>query len=454
MVILGCFYQRQDQVLADEAAVRAGVVHVAQWIQRRGFRNVVLEIANEFDHDGFDHPLLRSEDGEVELIRLAKKTAPGLLVSTSGLGHGRFPDKLAKAADFLLIHFNGTPLDEIPSRIAALKKYGKPIVCNEDQRVGEPAARAAELCVAQGASWGLMEEKINQHFPFAFQGAKDDPVVYAKLKELTSPRPKPASTTAREYFPPPESKGGWRKLDDPDSIRRLAGMDPDKLTKLRAWLRQSDDRDFAAVVIRRGYIVLEEERGNSAVTDSRRVASCSKAVCATVLAIASEQSQQGHLPRKMTFDDHAFDFIPWAQPLSDPRKAQDHREATAESHLGDLSRSDRRAQRWVVGIHPGPHRRRADRRSWRSIQGPPAATPPTRWPTRRWSARRSRASRTISSPSKPCSSRWGSSTGGFSSTTAGRSTAVIRRTGWACPRATWPGSPTAWPTTAAGTTRR
>ena len=134
VVILGCFYQRQDQVLADEAAVRAGVVNVAHWIRRSGFRNVVLEIANEFDHDGFDHPLLRSEDGEVELIRLAKKTAPGLLVSTSGLGHGRFPDKVAKAADFLLIHFNGTPLDEIPTRIAALKKYGKPIVCNEDQK--------------------------------------------------------------------------------------------------------------------------------------------------------------------------------------------------------------------------------------------------------------------------------------------------------------------------------
>ena len=30
VVILGCFYQRQDQVLADEAAVRAGVVNVAQ----------------------------------------------------------------------------------------------------------------------------------------------------------------------------------------------------------------------------------------------------------------------------------------------------------------------------------------------------------------------------------------------------------------------------------------
>lgn len=124
------------------------------------------------------------------------------------------------------------------------------------------------------------------------------------------------------YFPEPESQGDWRKLTEPESIRRTAVMDPVKLDDLRQWLLQSDERNFAAVVIRRGHIVLEVERGNSAKTDSRRVASVSKAVCATVLAIAAEQSRQGLTPHKMTFDDPAFDFIPWAQPLSDPRKAQ------------------------------------------------------------------------------------------------------------------------------------
>ena len=132
----------------------------------------------------------------------------------------------------------------------------------------------------------------------------------------------PHGVTTNHYFPPPESQGGWRKLDKPEDIRRTAGMDPAKLEELKQWLLQSDERDFAAVVIRRGHIVLEVERGNSAKTDARRVASVSKAVCATVLAIASEQSRQGLTPKKMSFDDPAFQFIPWAQPLSDPRKAQ------------------------------------------------------------------------------------------------------------------------------------
>jgi CubicO group peptidase (beta-lactamase class C family) len=187
-VILGCYYQRQDQILRDESAVRAGVVNVAQWLKTSGFTQVVLEIANEFPHSSFDHAILKTARGQVELIRLAKQTAPDLLVSTSGIGDGKLPEAVAQASDFLLIHFNGVPLARIPERIKALKRHGKPIVCNEDDKTGEQAARAAELCVRAGVSWGLMLEKRNQHVPFAFHGAADDKTVYEKLQQLTSER--------------------------------------------------------------------------------------------------------------------------------------------------------------------------------------------------------------------------------------------------------------------------
>src|SRR5271167_984242 len=48
--------------------------------------------------------------------------------------------------------------------------------------------------VTHGASWGLMANEVNQRYPFHFEGARDDPVVYAKLKELTSLRSRPASS--------------------------------------------------------------------------------------------------------------------------------------------------------------------------------------------------------------------------------------------------------------------
>jgi CubicO group peptidase (beta-lactamase class C family) len=132
----------------------------------------------------------------------------------------------------------------------------------------------------------------------------------------------PEDAGAIAYFPPPESRGGWRMVENESEVETAGGMDKAKVAELREWLLKSDNRPFAAVVIRRGTVVLQVERGNSAVTDARRVASVAKAVCATVLAIASEQSQQGRTPRMMRFEDKAFDFIPWAQPLSDPRKAQ------------------------------------------------------------------------------------------------------------------------------------
>jgi len=188
IVILGCFYQRQDQILKDEGAVQTALLNVAAWVKSSGFTNVLLEVANEFNHPGFDHPILKTPAGQVELIRLVQKRFPCLLVSTSGLGDGRLPDEVCEAADFLLPHFNSTPVSEIPARIQALKKFGKPIVCNEDDKTGADAAASAEVCVATGASWGFMQDEINQHYPFTFGGPADDPVVYAKLKELTGSR--------------------------------------------------------------------------------------------------------------------------------------------------------------------------------------------------------------------------------------------------------------------------
>ncbi len=46
--------------------------------------------------------------------------------------------------------------------------------------------RAAETCVANGASWGLMLDKLTHHFPFTFRGAADDEAVYGMLKKLTT----------------------------------------------------------------------------------------------------------------------------------------------------------------------------------------------------------------------------------------------------------------------------
>jgi hypothetical protein len=186
VVILGLFYQRQDQILQDERAVKRAVVNAVNWVKNSGFTNVAIEIANEYDHGGFDLDIIKTAEGEVELIRLVKKTVPGLLVSASGLGHGRMNDLVAKEADFILIHFNGTKVIDIPGRIGALKKYNKPIVCNEDDKIGDEAVLALQACVDNGCSWGFMYNDLNQYEPFEFNGYDDDRKVYDRFKQVTA----------------------------------------------------------------------------------------------------------------------------------------------------------------------------------------------------------------------------------------------------------------------------
>ncbi len=324
VVILGLFYQRQSKKLHDEVAVRAGVVNAMHWIAGQGYRNVVVEIANEYPHKGFVHEIIRQPSGQAALLKLARQTLPSILLTSSGYGDGKVDAEVAAECDFLTPHWNGTRVAEIPTRVELLKLYGKPIVCNEDDKTGEEAIAAMLATIKSGAGYGLMLKEHNQFFPFHFDGVADAPAYYqalrtATLKRLAAQDSSRAGDSA-DYFPPAESKGGWRQVKSDDEIQSIAGMDPNKLAELQKWLLQSDQRDFAAVVIRHGVVALQVERGNSATTDTRRVASVSKAVCATVLAIASELSQAGGTPKKMTFEDRAFDFIPWAAPLSDPRK--------------------------------------------------------------------------------------------------------------------------------------
>jgi hypothetical protein len=57
VIILSCFYQRQDShqySLDGKGAIFNAVENVAQWIKDQKFTNVVLEVSNEFAHGGYN----------------------------------------------------------------------------------------------------------------------------------------------------------------------------------------------------------------------------------------------------------------------------------------------------------------------------------------------------------------------------------------------------------------
>ncbi len=193
-VILTLFYQRQhshESALSGKEAIFKALENTVNWISEKEFTNVVLEISNEYRHGGYqnwpDGEWLRSEAAQVELILRAKELNPSLLLSTSGMGNGLYHEDLAQTADFLLIHFNNTSLEDYQDKIDALKKYNKPIVCNEDHKIKQEGAIALALSVLNGSSWGYMNIKTNQHMPFDFNGVEDDKAVYNMFNAVTTP---------------------------------------------------------------------------------------------------------------------------------------------------------------------------------------------------------------------------------------------------------------------------
>ena len=54
VAIVGLFYAGQDQRLRDEDAVKSAVRNSARWLGDKGYRNILIEVANECDNRGFD----------------------------------------------------------------------------------------------------------------------------------------------------------------------------------------------------------------------------------------------------------------------------------------------------------------------------------------------------------------------------------------------------------------
>lgn len=197
VIILGLFYQRQDQILPNKSIIRKAAKNAAKWVRDKGYTNVMIEIANEYVHSGFAE-YIRSEDGEVELINTVRATAPGLLVSTSGIGNCLFHEKLCETADFILIHGNGSNPDIYEERVNSYKKYGKPIIFNEDWGFSDDPRGISDViekvtaAFKSGASWGIMNETRNQYYPFIFGignpedggNAKEDFEAYEIIAQL------------------------------------------------------------------------------------------------------------------------------------------------------------------------------------------------------------------------------------------------------------------------------
>lgn len=157
--IVGLFYFGQAHRLADEAAVKRATVNAIGWLQARGYRNILVEIANETGNS-YHHEILKP-DRIHELITFAK--SKGFLAGVS-YGGGKIPlPNAVKASDFLLIHGNGvSDPEKITAMVNATRQVDgyrpMPILFNEDDHFLFDQPHNNFLAAIEAyASWGYFE---------------------------------------------------------------------------------------------------------------------------------------------------------------------------------------------------------------------------------------------------------------------------------------------------------
>jgi hypothetical protein len=180
VIMVGIFYFGQERRLVDEDAVKRAVTNTVDWIADHGYRNVLLEIANEHNSSSYAHDIIRVRPEELIVLarQHAAKRGLSLPVSVSLTG-GRIPSQaVVDASDYILLHGNGV---KDPQRMVAMVhevrtmagSTRKPIVNNEDDRnwtrrnlaTGEaPQGWSPEgttnnfvACVRNYASWGYFD---------------------------------------------------------------------------------------------------------------------------------------------------------------------------------------------------------------------------------------------------------------------------------------------------------
>jgi hypothetical protein len=158
--------------------VKRAVREATTWLLKEGYRNVLVEVANESDNRAYQQPLIQAPRVH-ELIELAKSvTLDGrrLPVSVSFNGGTIPPPNVVGVADFLLLHGNGVA---DPQRIAGMVEATRkvagyrtvPILFNEDDHFDfDKPQNNFVAAVSQYASWGYFDFRMKgEGFDEGFQ---------------------------------------------------------------------------------------------------------------------------------------------------------------------------------------------------------------------------------------------------------------------------------------------
>jgi hypothetical protein len=180
IVCLMYFYQGQDEVLESPETMLAGARNITDWLIKKNFRNVILDVANEWDiegqtwdHGGFVPEYITQLVAEIrERFQDAEFTLP---IGASTGGSMSYPESLARFCDVVILHGNGRTPGEKLQKVKQHLSYGRPVWMNEDDNGRETTPEhlalekaSADILFENAAGWGYMPWVQAQRFPFEF----------------------------------------------------------------------------------------------------------------------------------------------------------------------------------------------------------------------------------------------------------------------------------------------
>ncbi len=125
----------------------------------------------------------------------------------------------------------------------------------------------------------------------------------------------------KPYFPPPDSKGGWRTLASADRIRKTTGIDTAKLDEAFEYCKLTSQHG-GLLVARHGWLVYEKYFGRGHREATPELASCGKAYTSIACGIMLRE-YAAKFPKGLDQPVFTPEFMPASIfPLDDPRKAR------------------------------------------------------------------------------------------------------------------------------------
>lgn len=171
VVIVGLFYFGQAGRLEDEAAVVRAVEETTRWLLEKGYRHVLVEIANEVDIGRYSHDILAVGRCH-ELIRRVGMLSGGALSVSTSLRGGNIPtDNIVDSADFLLLHGNRVAgPDRIEQMVRDCRGHpayrGQPVLFNENDHFDfDKADNHFLAAVGEYAGWGYFDSRFPRGRP-------------------------------------------------------------------------------------------------------------------------------------------------------------------------------------------------------------------------------------------------------------------------------------------------